>query len=153
MRDFNEYIKLSVGLTAISASEMPGAKKHNSDRPAESENNAPSVTIVPPGILLLAAAGPVSTIIDTRMSDIPAHNLFFTGVICTAVFLIFSLLRVTGKLSHAFSDRVTSMLNRLTGLILAASGVEFIICGRDNSYCKHPRATLTIINHKTVVDY
>ena len=121
-------------LLFLTALEMMNNKKSNDGTACKSEEVSPfSIAIVPLGLPLLAGPGAISTIIVyTHMHNTLMHKLFITGVIFTVALVIFSLLWMTDKLSHVLNEHVTSLINRLMGLILAALGVEFIFAGAIN---------------------
>ena len=118
-------------LLFLSSLEMMGTKKVGSETNIDTQKASPiSVAIVPLGLPLLIGPGAISTIIVyTHMHNTLMHKLFMTGVICTVALIIFWLLWLTDKLSFVFTDSLTSLVNRLLGLILAAMGVEFIFSG------------------------
>lgn len=86
------------------------------------------VSITPLAVPMLSGPGAITTVImlDTKAHSLPQHAALYIvlALVCAATYLVFRL-AVTGarSINHTFMNITT----RLMGLLLAATGVEFIL--------------------------
>ncbi len=89
-----------------------------------------SWALIPLGVPMLAGPGAISTIIVyTSMGHSLDHKILMVGVILTSSILLLLLFWLTKKFGCLINTRITNVVNRLMGLIIAALGVEFIFSG------------------------
>lgn len=87
--------------------------------------------IVPLGIPILAGPGAITTIIifSDMHGGSMAHKLLVTGVLLVIALYIVVTLAIAAATRHLFGPLVTTVFNRLMGLIILAIAVEFILDG------------------------
>ena len=87
--------------------------------------------IVPLGIPILAGPGAITTIVifsDMHDGSV-SHKLLVTGVLIVIALYIAVTLALAAATRHLFSPLVSTVFNRVMGLIILAIAVEFILDG------------------------
>ena len=117
-------------LLFLTALDMLGNKAPAKTDESYEDASPFTLALVPLTIPLLAGPGTISTIIVyTHAHPSVEHDLMMTGVILTVTALIYLLFIFASKVSHWIHGSASELVNRITGLILAALGVEFIFAG------------------------
>ncbi len=117
-------------LTLFFALEMMGLIRLPTSSDHSVSNNVGIIGIMPIGIPLLSGPGAISAIIIfSSAHEGTAHKLLVNGVIISVAMIVFLIFRSSIALGPKLGGAVTSVLNRVMGLILGSIAVEFILDG------------------------
>jgi multiple antibiotic resistance protein len=88
------------------------------------------IGIVPLGIPLLAGPGMISVVlIQSQEMESNADNLVLVGLVLLVAFFVWACLAASEMISKMMGPNGLEILSKVSGLILAALGVEFIATG------------------------
>ncbi len=117
-------------LTLFFALEMMGLIRLPTSSGHSVSDNVGIIGIMPIGIPLLSGPGAISAIIIyASVHEGTAHKLLVNGVIISVALIVFLIFRSSIILGPKLGGTVTSVLNRVMGLILGSIAVEFILDG------------------------
>jgi multiple antibiotic resistance protein len=89
-----------------------------------------TIAVVPLAIPLLAGPGSISTmIVYSNYSPEIIHKFVLCGISFVVSFIVWIILRISGKIGKALGTSGINIATRLMGLLLAAFGVELIFDG------------------------
>jgi len=94
------------------------------------------ISVFPLAFPFIAGPGALATIL-LMAGEVGGHPLLFVGFLCVValvMFLCWLLMRATPKLMRAFGVTGANVMSRLSGVILAALAVQFIIDGIRGSF-------------------
>ncbi|RLV60734.1 MarC family protein [Parashewanella curva] len=127
-----EAFKVAGGaILFLSALQLAGDKGSNSKTEDSEQGSSPmAIAVVPLAMPMLIGPGSISTVvIYTHMHPSLLHELLMVGVILTNTLIIMLMFWLTNHFGKLLSDNVTSVINRLMGLIIASMAVEFLLTG------------------------
>jgi multiple antibiotic resistance protein len=108
--------------------EQP-VSKLNADEKEEAELKA-TIGVVPLAIPTLTGPGTISSVIlQAEKSSNILHFGILVGIITVISLLVFCVLSLSPKISNLLGKTGINIFTRVMGLILAATGVEFIVYG------------------------
>lgn len=120
-------------LILMMAINMMNARRLDSKQTREEQEEASSrtsIAVVPIAIPMLSGPGTISTmIVYSNQSDTLQHKLILAAISVALGFTIFIILKLSPKLAAWFSKTGINIITRIMGLIMAATGVEFITAG------------------------
>lgn len=94
------------------------------------EESGGSVGIIPMGIPMMAGPGSITTIIIySGLHDSMAHMILLVAVVFSVAAVMLLAFTVWSRLSQYVDPTVVNVMARITGLILAAIAVEFVLDG------------------------
>ncbi|WP_133408388.1 MarC family protein [Parashewanella tropica] len=127
-----EAFKVAGGaILFLSALQLVSSKTNISSSDNDEQSSSPmAIAIVPLAMPMLVGPGTISTVvIYTHMHPSLLHELLMVGVILTNTLIIMLVFWLTNHFGKLLSDNVTSIVNRLMGLIIASMAVEFLLTG------------------------